>query len=45
MAMAVAAKKIDKKLKLFIPRSTMPMMIEKLRAEKVDVIVTGNARL
>lgn len=42
MAMAVAAKKIDKKLKLFIPRSTMPMMIEKLRAEKVDVIVTGN---
>ena len=31
MAMAVAAKRIGKKLKLFIPKSTMSMMIEKLK--------------
>lgn len=42
MAMAVAAKKIGKPLTLFIPKSTLPLMIEKLKAEKVEVTVTGN---
>ena len=42
MAMAVAANKIGKNLKLFIPKSTLPLMVEKLKKEKVEVIVTGN---
>ena len=31
MAMAVVAKKIGKPLTLFIPKSTLPLMIEKLK--------------
>merc|ERR1719422_281819 len=42
MAMAVAANKIGKNLKLFIPKSTLPLMVDKLKKEKVEVIVTGN---
>ena len=46
MAMAVAAKKIGKPLTLFIPKSTLPLMIEKLKvwftkyvSNYVDVIL------
>ena len=42
MAMAVAANKMGTNLKLYIPKSTLPFMVEKLQAEGVDVIVTGN---
>ena len=43
LAMAVAANKIGTRLKLFIPKSTLPMMIDKLRKQNnVDVIVTGD---
>jgi len=42
MAMAVAANKMGTNLKLYIPKSTLPFMVEKLKAEGVDVIVTGN---
>jgi len=41
MAMAVAANKMGTNLKLFIPKSTLPFMVEKLKSEGVDVIVTG----
>ena len=39
LAMAVAANKIGTKLKLFIPKSTLPMMIDKLRKQNVEVNV------
>lgn len=42
MAMAVAAKKIGKKVKIFIPTSTLPFMVEKLKLEGAEVVVTGN---
>jgi len=41
MAMAVAARKIGKKVKIFIPTSTLPFMVEKLKLEGAEVVVTG----
>ena len=35
MAMAVAAKQLKKKLTIFIPTSTLPFMIEKLKVSKI----------
>ena len=34
MAMAVAAKRLGKKLTIFIPSSTLPFMVERLRVSK-----------
>jgi len=42
MAMAVAAKQMEKKLTIFIPTSTLPFMIEKLKAEGAIVVVAGS---
>jgi len=42
MAMAVAARQLQKKLTIFIPTSTLPFMIDKLKAEGAVVVVAGN---
>jgi len=42
MAMAVAARQMKKKLTIFIPTSTLPFMIEKLKAEGAIVVVSGS---
>merc|ERR1719445_733645 len=41
MAMAVAAKQLNKKLTIFIPRSTKAFMVQRLEAEGAEVIVAG----
>jgi len=41
MAMAVAAKRLGKKLTIFIPSSTLPFMVERLRGEGAEVVVAG----
>jgi len=41
MAMAVAAKKLSKKLTIFIPRSTKAFMVKRLEAEGAEVVVAG----
>jgi len=42
MAMAVAARQMKKKLTIFIPTSTLPFMIDKLKAEGAIVVVSGS---
>jgi len=41
MAMAVAARALARPLTIFIPRSTLPFMVEKLEAEGATVVVAG----
>merc|ERR1719370_2172839 len=41
MAMAVAARQLQKKLTIFIPRSTKAFMVKRLEAEGAEVVVGG----
>ena len=42
MAMAIAAKRLNKKLTVYIPSSTLDFMVDKLRAEGAIVVVSGS---
>lgn len=41
MAMAVAARRLDKHLTIYIPKSTKAFMVDRLRAELAEVVVIG----